>query len=133
MCNTPIKYIHVQATSTPPRFTSLITTLPIAPVELPKKWNYPWLVKNICVSRLTENLLMLINVSNQEYQIKPLISSYIFTHLKNIVLGLNDMKTIGIAQSSFTRSSFENTCMKNTKKIYQHAGKCDDKKNSRIL
>ena len=36
------------------------------------------------------------------------------------------MKTIGIDQSSFTRSSFEHICMNNIKKIYQHAGKCDD-------
>ena len=39
------------------------------------------------------------------------------------------MKTIGIDQSSFTRSSFEHRCMNNIKKIYQHAGKCDDKQN----
>ena len=35
------------------------------------------------------------------------------------------MKTIGIYQSSFTRSSFEHRCMNNIKNIYQHAGKCD--------
>ena len=39
------------------------------------------------------------------------------------------MKTICIDQSSFTRSSFEHRCMNNIKKIYQHAGKCDDKQN----
>ena len=39
------------------------------------------------------------------------------------------MKTIGIDQSSFTRSSFEQKCMKNIKKIYQHAGKCDYQQN----
>ena len=39
------------------------------------------------------------------------------------------MKTIGIDQSSFARSSFEHRCMNNTKKIYQHAGKCDDQHN----
>ena len=39
------------------------------------------------------------------------------------------METIGIDQSSFTRSSFEHICMKNIKKIYQHAGKCDDQQN----
>ena len=39
------------------------------------------------------------------------------------------MKTIGIDQSSFTRSSFEHRCMNNTKKVYQHAGKCDDQQN----
>ena len=35
------------------------------------------------------------------------------------------MKTIGIEQSLCTRSYFEHKCMKNIKKIYQHAGKCD--------
>ena len=38
-------------------------------------------------------------------------------------------KTICIDQSSFTKSSFENRCMNNIKKIYQHAGKCDDQQN----
>ena len=36
------------------------------------------------------------------------------------------MKTIGIEQSSFERSSFEHRCINNIKKIYQHAGNCDD-------
>ena len=39
------------------------------------------------------------------------------------------MNTIGIDQSSFARSSFEHRCMNNIKKIYQHAGKCDDQQN----
>ena len=39
------------------------------------------------------------------------------------------MKTIGTDQSSFTRSSFEHRYMNNIKKIYQHAGKCDDQQN----
>ena len=39
------------------------------------------------------------------------------------------MKNIGIDQSSFTKSSFEHRCMKNIKKIYQHAGNCDDQQN----
>ena len=39
------------------------------------------------------------------------------------------MNTIGIEQSSFTRSSFEHKCMNNIKKIYQHAGKCDYQQN----
>ena len=39
------------------------------------------------------------------------------------------MNTIGIDQSSFTRSSFEHRCMNNIKRIYQHAGKCDDQQN----
>ena len=39
------------------------------------------------------------------------------------------MKTIGIDQTSFARSSFENRCMNNIKKIYQHSDKCDDQQN----
>ena len=39
------------------------------------------------------------------------------------------MKTIGIDQSLFKRSYFEHTFLNNIKKIYQHAGKCDDQQN----
>ena len=39
------------------------------------------------------------------------------------------MKTIGIDQYSFARSYFEHRCMNNIKKIYEHAGKCDDQHN----
>ena len=39
------------------------------------------------------------------------------------------MKTIGIDQSSFTRSSFEHRCMNNIKYIYQNPGKCYGKQN----
>ena len=39
------------------------------------------------------------------------------------------MKTIGIDQSSCTRSSFAHRCMNNIKKIYQHSGKWDDQQN----
>ena len=39
------------------------------------------------------------------------------------------MKTIGIDQSSFARSSFEHRCMNNIKNIYQYSGKIDDKQN----
>ena len=39
------------------------------------------------------------------------------------------MKNIGIDLSSFARSYFEHRCMKSIKKIYQHAGKCDDQQN----
>ena len=39
------------------------------------------------------------------------------------------MKTIGIDQSLFTMSSFEQKCLNNIQKIYQHAGKCDNQEN----
>ena len=39
------------------------------------------------------------------------------------------MKTIGIGQSLWNKSSFEHKCLNNIKKIYQHEGKCDDQKS----
>ena len=41
----------------------------------------------------------------------------------------DNMKTIGIDQSLFTKYPFEHICMNNIKKIYQHSGKCDDQQN----
>ena len=41
----------------------------------------------------------------------------------------DNMKTIGIYQSSFNMYTFEYRCMNNIKNIYQHAGKCDDQQN----
>ena len=41
--------------------------------------------------------------------------------------------TIGIDQSSFTRSSFKHRCMNNIKKIYQHAGEFDDQQNIKVI
>ena len=54
-----------------------------------KQNNYPLMVKNICVSRLPLNLLMLTSVSNHRYWIMKLIISYILTHMNNNVLWLN--------------------------------------------
>ena len=39
------------------------------------------------------------------------------------------MKNIGIDQSLWNRYSFEHKCLNNMRKIYQHAGKCDDQQN----
>ena len=39
------------------------------------------------------------------------------------------MKTIGVDQSLCTRNYFEHKFINNIKKIYQHAGKCDDQQN----
>ena len=57
-----------------------------APVELHKTKQLPPFGKNICVSRLKEDLLMLPSVLNHGYQIMPLNISYILTHLKKNVL-----------------------------------------------
>ena len=43
------------------------------------------------------------------------------------------MKTIGIEQSFSKRSSFEHKCLNNIKEIYQHSGKCDNRKNLRDI
>ena len=40
------------------------------------------------------------------------------------------MTTLGMSMTATSlQSSFEHTCMNNIKKIYQHAGKCDDQQN----
>ena len=39
------------------------------------------------------------------------------------------IKTIGVDQSLCNRSSFEHKFLNDIKKIYQHAGKCDDQQN----
>ena len=38
------------------------------------------------------------------------------------------VKTIDIDQSLINNDPFENKCLQNTKKLYNNAGKCDDKK-----
>ena len=62
-CVTPQKQNHsVQATSTITHLTPLITNLRFALLKLTKIIELPQLVRNICVSRLTANLLMLLSV-----------------------------------------------------------------------
>ena len=43
------------------------------------------------------------------------------------------MKTIGIDQSLKNSALFEHRCIKNIKKLYQHAGKCDDQQQFRDI
>ena len=133
-CVTPQKQnISVQATSTPPRLTPLITTLPLLPVELPKTIHLPPLgkeylcfqvdnkslhadqcVKSKVLNKAMDSILYIDIFEQQCVLIKCMLQSSILE---------DHMKTIGIDQSSFARSSFEHRCMKNIKKIYQHAGK----------
>ena len=123
--------------------TPLITTLPILPIDVPKTTHLPPLGKEYlcfqvdnkyphaaqCVkSRVLKNVIYsILSINTFEQQcvvIKCLLqSSRIEDH----------MKTIGIDQSPFARSSFEHRCMNNIKKIYQHAGKCDDQQNLRDI
>ena len=119
--------------------TPLITTLPLLPVELPKKTQLPPLgkeylcfqvdnksphdaqcVKPRVLNKVIDYILSINKFEQQCAVIKCMLQSSRFEY---------HMKTIGIDQSSFARSSFEHRCMNNIKKIYQHAGKCDDQQN----
>ena len=115
-CVTPRKQnISVQATSTPPRLTPLITILPLLPVELPKTTHLPPLgkeylcfrvdnksphadqcVKSRVLNKVIDSILSINTFERQYVVIKCMLrSSRLEDH----------MKTIGIDQSSFTRSS----------------------------
>ena len=139
-CVTPQKHnISVQAKSTPPCLTPLINNLPLDPVELPKTTHLPPLekeylcfqvdsksphayqcVKSMILNKAVDSILSIDTFEQQCVMIKCMLQS---SRLED------HMKTIGIDQSSFTRSSFEHRCMNNIKNIYQHAGKCDDQQN----
>ena len=131
--------ISVQDASTPPRLTPLITTLPILPVELPKTTQLPPLSKEY----------LCFQVDNKSSHASQCVKSRVLKKVLDSILSINafeqqcvvikcllqssrledHMETIGIDQSSFARSSFEHRCMSNIKKIYEHAGKCDDQQN----
>ena len=67
-CVTPQKHnISVQAKSTLPHLTPLITNLPLLPVELPKTTHLPPLGKEYLCFQVEKNILMLLSVSNQGY------------------------------------------------------------------
>ena len=131
--------ISVQATYTSPHLTPLITTLPLLPVELPKTTHLPSLGKEYlsfqvdnkyphaaqCVKSRVLNKVIDSILSINTFEKQCLVIKYMLQSSR-----LEDhMKTIGIDQSSFIRSSFEHRCMNNIKNIYQHAGKCDDQQN----
>ena len=139
-CVTPQKQnISVQATSTPPRLTPLITSLPLAPIELPKTIELPpfgkeyfcfrvnskyphaaQCAKSRVLKKFIDSILSIDKFEQQCVVIKCMFKS---SRLED------HMKTNVIDQSSFTRSSFEYRSMNNIKKIYQHAGKWDDQQN----
>ena len=124
-CVTPQKQnISVQATSTPPCLTPLITTLTLLPVELPKTTHLPSLgkkylcfqidnksphadqcVKSRVLNKVIYSILSINTFEQQCIVIKCMLQSSCLE---------DNMKTIGMDQSSFTRSSFEHRCMNNT-------------------
>ena len=77
-------------------------------------------VKSRVLKKVIDSILSINTYEQQCVVIKCLLQS---SRLED------HTKTIGIDQSSFARSSFEHRCMNNIKKIYQHAGKCDDQQN----
>ena len=81
-------------------------------------------VKSRVLNKAIESILYINKSEQQCVVIKCMLQS---SRLED------HMKTIGIDQSSFTRSSFEHTCMNNIKKIYQHAGKCNDQQNLKYI
>ena len=74
-------------------------------------------VKSRVLNKVIDYILSINTFEKQCVVIKCMLQSSLLE---------DHMKTIGIDQSSFTRSSFEHRCMNKIKKIYQHAGKCDD-------
>ena len=64
-CVTPRKKYQCSGHIYTPWLTPLLYLLYL--LRYQKQWNYPRLVNNICVFKLTANLLMLLNVSNQKY------------------------------------------------------------------
>ena len=117
----------------------LITNLPLLPVELPKTTHLPPLGKEY----------LCFQVDNRYPHVSQCVKSRVLNKAIDSILSINTfeqqcvvikcmlqssrleyhMKTIGIDQSSFARSSVEHRCMNNIKKIYKHAGKCDDQQN----
>ena len=126
-CVTPWKQnISVKDSSTRPRLTPLITNLPLLPVELPKTTHLPPLgkeyfcfqvdnksphaaqcVKSRVLNKVIDSILYINTFEKQFVVIKCMLQS---SRLED------HMKTIGIYQSSFSRSSFEHRCMNNIKK-----------------
>ena len=110
--------IRVQFTSTPPRLTPLITTLPLLPVELLKTTHLPPLgkeylcfqidnksphaaqcVKSKVLNKVIDSILSIKIFEQQCVVIKCMLQSSLLE---------DHMKTIGIDQSSFSRSFFFN-------------------------
>ena len=91
-----------------------------------KQNNYPLLVKDICVSGSTVNILMMPSVSNHRYWIRPL-NLFLYWHIWKICVVnklmlqssciQDHMKIIGIDQSLFKFSTFKQKCT-NNKKIH---------------
>ena len=129
----------VQATSTTTRFTPLNTTLPIAPVELHKTKQLPPAGKEYLrfqINGRSYHAAQCVKSRMMNKSIDYILYIEIFEQEIVVIKGMlqplrleDHMKTIGIYQSLFNRSSFEHKCLNNIKHIFQHAVKCDDQQN----
>ena len=80
ICVTPRKQnISVQTTSTPPRLTPLITTLPILPVEVPKTTQLPPLGKEY----------LCFQVDNKSPHAVQCVKSRVFKKVIDFILSIN--------------------------------------------
>ena len=130
------KNYSVRATSTPHLMTLLNTTLPIAPFELHTKIKLLPVGKEYLCFQINSKFMHSSQCVKSSILNKEIDSILYIDRFEKICVVIKSMlqssrleyymKTIGIDQSSFTKSSFEHTCMNNIKNIYQHAGKCDD-------
>ena len=143
MCSTTKKNYSVQATSTPTHLTPLNDTPPIPYVKL------------YTTTKLTPTgkEYLRFQVNNKSSQADKCVKSKIMNKVTNYILSIDTfeqqcvvlkgmlqfprikyhMKTISIDQLLSNEVSFEHKCLNNIKKIYQHAGMCDDQKHLKIF
>ena len=138
-CVTPQKQNYsAYATSTTTNLTTLKITLSFEPVELRKTKKLPLAGKEYFYFQINRRSYhsaqcdksWIMNKANV-YILSIDIFEQQFVVIKGMLQSLRleyHMKTIGIERSLFTRSSCEQKCLNNIKKIYQHAGEYDDQK-----
>ena len=129
----------VQATSTTINLTPLNATLPIVSVKLHTKTELTSAGKeNLCfnINRKSSHAAQCVKYRIMNKAINSILSIDTFEQQCVVIKGMlksqrleYHMKTIGIEKSLINRSSDEHNVLNSKKKIYQHAGKCDDQEN----
>ena len=119
--------------------TPLNTTLPIAPVELHTTTKLPPAGKKyLCfqINSKSPHDAQCVKSRLTNKAIDSILSIDTFEQKCFVIKGVlqlsrleDHMKTIGIDQSLYKRSSFEHKFMNNIKKKYQHEGQCDGQQN----
>ena len=119
--------------------TLLNTTITISSVELHTTTKLPSVGKEyLCfqINRRSSHVAQCVKLRILNKDIDYILSIDTFEQKCVVIKGMlhspcldDHTKTIGVDPSSFTRSPFEQKCLNSTKKIYQHAGKCDNQQN----